>query len=80
MNLKNSFKDQSTIASFTTLIEKKFLFFSFIYHVILKKPTSDKSNTVQTIDLALKKVNAFLLGIENNEPLFAQLPQTNFLS
>ena len=39
MNLKHSLKDQSTTASFTTLIEKIFLFFSFIYHVILKKPT-----------------------------------------
>ena len=47
MNLKHSFNNQPTVASFTTLNEKTFPNFSFICRTNSKQPTYNKPNTVQ---------------------------------
>ena len=69
MNFKHSFKDQPKTVSFTTLIEKIFIFFSFIYHTISERRTCIKTNTVQTTHFPLKTSKTFLLKTENHEPL-----------
>ena len=49
MNFKHSFNDQPTIASFTTLNQTKFPFFSFFYQINSKKLTCVIPKTVQTV-------------------------------
>ena len=66
-------------ASFTTLTEKNFPFFSFLYQTIPTKLIQIKLITLQTLHFSLKKAKASLLKTENQEPLFAEMPQTLFL-
>ena len=80
MNVKQSFTGQPTIASFTTLIDRNFTFFSFKNQISSRKPTDIKPNTVQTLQFFKKNAESVLLRTENHQPLFAEMPRTHFLS
>ena len=80
MNFKHPFNDQLTIASFTKLTEKNFPFFSAIYQINSKKSIYIKPNTVQRLHFQLENSKTLLLRTENHEPVFAERPQTQFLS
>ena len=80
MNFKHFSNFQPTIACFTTLIEKIFPFFSFIYQINFVKSTSFNPNNVQTLHFPLTNTKAFLVKTENHEPLFDEMPQIQFRS
>ena len=80
MNFKQSFNDQPTIAPFSTLVEKIFRFFPFIYQIDSRKPAYNKPNTVKTLRCPLKIPEALFFKSENHESLFAEMPKPHFLS
>ena len=80
MDFLYSCNDQPTIVSFTTIFEKNFPFFSFIYQRNSKKATSFKPNTLQNVHCPMKNSKKLLLKTENHETFSSEMPQTLFLS
>ena len=76
MNYKHYFIDQLTSASFTTLIEKIFRFFYFIYQIDPKTPTSIKTITLLILQFSLKIIQTLLLTTGDIETVAAKMPQT----
>ena len=77
MNFKHSSIDQPANASFTTLVEKIFPFFSFNYQTKTKEAIYIKPNTVH---FPLKNSKIWSPNTENHEPLFPDMPRTLFLT
>ena len=80
MNFNHSFNDQRAFDSCSKLIEKIFLFFSFFLRNRFKKVNLIKTNTVQPLHFPLKITKILLPKIEDHEPQFDKMLQTQFVS
>ena len=80
MTFKHCFNDQPSIASFTTLVEENFLFFSFNCQKKSKGLTYFKINSVKTLPFLIKNSKTFSPNTENHDLFFVEMPQTHFLS